>query len=58
MSAARIPWTPEAERRLRKAPFFIRPLVRRRAEQAARERNLPQVTTELLDALKSAEHRG
>lgn len=53
-----IRWTPEAERRLKKVPFFIRPFVRRRAETAARERGEAEVTSELLDAIKDKEHRG
>jgi light-independent protochlorophyllide reductase subunit B len=51
-------WQPEAEQRLKKVPFFIRPLVRRRAEAAARERGLSEVTSQLLDEIKGREHRG
>ena len=56
--AADISWDPDAQARLAKVPFFIRPLVRRRAEQAARERGLRSVTTALLDELKNREHKG
>ena len=51
-------WQPEAEQRLKKVPFFIRPLVRRRAEAVARERGLAEVTSQLLDEIKGREHRG
>jgi len=51
-------WTPEAAQRLKKVPFFIRPLVKRRAEKVARERGLSEVSSELLDAIKDSEHRG
>ncbi len=56
--AADISWDPDAQARLARVPFFIRPLVRRRAEQAARERGLRSVTTALLDELKGREHKG
>jgi hypothetical protein len=51
-------WHPETEKRLRKVPFFIRPWVRRRAEAAARERGQTEVTSKLLDEIKSREHAG
>jgi hypothetical protein len=50
-------WHPDAEKRLAKVPFFIRPFVRRRAEAVARERGLPEVTSQLLDDIKSSEHK-
>jgi uncharacterized membrane protein len=55
---AEIHWTGEAKARLSRVPFFIRPFVKRRAEAAARERGLPEVTSQLLDEIKSKEHRG
>jgi light-independent protochlorophyllide reductase subunit B len=51
-----IRWQADAEQRLKKVPFFIRPLVRRRAESVARERGLAEVTSQLLDEIKSREH--
>lgn len=51
-------WDLEAEARVKKAPFFIRPFIRSRAEKVARERGLTKVTTGLLDELKSKEHQG
>ncbi|MBX7193157.1 MAG: PCP reductase family protein [Sandaracinaceae bacterium] len=51
-------WSPEAEARLAKVPFFVRFFVKRRAEAAAKERGLTEVTSALLDEIKSSEHRG
>jgi hypothetical protein len=55
---AEIRWTDDAKARLQRVPFFIRPFVKRRAEAAARERGLTEVTSQLLDELKSSEHQG
>jgi hypothetical protein len=52
-----IRWQPDAEQRLKKVPFFIRPFVRRRAESVARERGLEEVTSQLLDEIKNREHQ-
>ena len=49
-------WTPEAEAALKRAPFFVRPLVRRRAEAAAKERGLSEVSAELLEELRRGQH--
>ena len=51
-------WHPDALARLKKAPFFVRPFIRQRAEREASARGLSQVTPELLDQLKAKEHRG
>ncbi|TNF25518.1 MAG: protochlorophyllide oxidoreductase [Deltaproteobacteria bacterium] len=51
-------WTPEAEQRLKKAPFFIRPLIKLRAEAEARKQGREAVDSALLDALKRREHKG
>ncbi len=51
-------WNDDAKRRLKKVPFFIRPFVRKRAEAAAKTRGLAEVTSELLDEIKSKEHQG
>lgn len=50
-------WQPEAEARLKKAPFFVRPFIKARAEKEAKARGMSQVTTALLDELKAREHR-
>jgi anaerobic sulfite reductase subunit C len=54
----RMEWEEQAEARVKKAPFFIRPFIRSRAEKVARARGLDRVTVALLDELKSKEHRG
>lgn len=51
-------WEEQAEARIKRAPFFIRPFIRSRAEKVAKERGLERVTVALLDELKSKEHRG
>ena len=51
-------WESEAEQRLKRAPFFIRPFIKGRAEKEAKSRGLSKVTTGLLDELKAREHRG
>ena len=58
MSRAPIRWSQDAELRLKKVPFFIRPFLERRAENVATERGLPEIDAALLDELKSQEHRG
>ncbi len=52
----RMEWESQAKSRLEKAPFFVRPFIRRRAEKVARERGLGRVTLALLLELKSREH--
>lgn len=51
-----VKWEADAKARLAKAPFFIRPFIKGRAEREARARGLATVTVELLDELKSREH--
>jgi hypothetical protein len=51
-------WQPEALERLQRAPFFVRPFIKMRAETEAKKRGYSQVTTQLLDELKASEHRG
>ncbi len=52
---AKLEWDPEAEQRLKKAPFFVRGMARKRVEKAARERGLERVTLELLEQVKKRE---
>jgi hypothetical protein len=49
-------WEAEAAARLKKAPFFVRPFIRGRAEKEAKTRGLEKVTTALLDELKAHQH--
>lgn len=43
---------------MKKAPFFIRPFIKSRAEKEAKARGLTKVSAALLDELKKSEHRG
>ncbi len=47
-----IQWTPEAEARLSKAPFFLRGMVRRLSEKKATELGLSVITEEVLAQFK------
>ena len=51
-------WNDDAKRRLKQVPFFIRPFVRKRAETVAKQRGIDEVTSALLDDIKSKEHSG
>jgi light-independent protochlorophyllide reductase subunit B len=48
--AAAIPasWAPDAEKELRKIPFFVRGKARRNTERYAQEHNVPVITVETL----------
>lgn len=52
MSKTQITWTPETEGRMKRVPFFVRPLAKRKAEEVARERGIETMTLELLDELE------
>ena len=47
-----IRWTPEAEARLRRAPVFLRGMVRRLAERRARAEGFGVITPELMTRYK------
>jgi hypothetical protein len=49
---AEIQWTPEAEERLKKAPFFLRGMVRKISEKKAREMKISVITEEVLNQFK------
>jgi hypothetical protein len=51
-------WTEEAKASLKRVPFFVRPLVRRRAEGRARELGKSEVDGELMRELRAKEHTG
>jgi hypothetical protein len=51
-------WHPDAEARIQRVPFFVRPLARRRAEREARRRGLTEVTPALLEDLRKKQHDG
>ncbi len=46
--AAELPWAAEAERELRKIPFFVRGKARRNTERFARDRGLATITVDTL----------
>ena len=46
-------WTPEAQEKLQKIPFFARFQARQRTEQLAREAHLEEVTVELVEQARS-----
>jgi hypothetical protein len=45
-------WSADAEERLARVPSFVRDVVRQRIEDAARERGSPEVTSEVMDAVR------
>jgi light-independent protochlorophyllide reductase subunit B len=47
-AGAAIPWAPEAEKELRKIPFFVRGRARRNTERFAHDRAVPTITLETL----------
>jgi light-independent protochlorophyllide reductase subunit B len=47
-TAAAAPWAPEAEKELRKIPFFVRGKARRNTERYAMERSITLITVEAL----------
>ncbi|MEO5363792.1 MAG: radical SAM protein [Magnetococcus sp. DMHC-8] len=49
-------WTPAAEERLAKVPFFLRSMVKNGVERYAREKGLPSITPELMMTLRSRVH--
>jgi len=52
MAKSKVTWTPETEARMKRVPFFVRPLAKRKAEEVARERGMDTITLELLDELE------
>ncbi len=55
MSDAEIQWDVEAEKRLRKAPFFVRRIARAKVEKAAREEGISRITLEFMEQIKRKE---
>ncbi len=50
--AEKLLWDEAAEKRVAAAPFFVRKLIRRKVEKAARAQGLERVTEALLDKVK------
>lgn len=48
-----VAWTPEALRRMERAPIFLRGMVKRLAEKKARELGYAEITADILDQFKS-----
>ncbi len=44
-----IPWTPEAQQKLKNIPYFARVRARQRIEQLARAGDLDEITVELVE---------
>lgn len=49
MNNTNLPWTAEAEAKLRNIPFFVRSQARQRIEHLAREAELETVTADLVE---------
>ncbi len=47
-----IPWTPEAETRLKEIPFFVRPAARKKIEKLAQELGATEITAEVYEQAK------
>lgn len=45
-------WTPEAEKRLKEIPFFVRPAARKKIEKFAQEKGLTEITESVYDDAK------
>ena len=58
MSNNELEWDDEAEKRLRKVPFFVRKLARRKIERAAREEGISLITVDLVERVKNREMGG
>ncbi len=56
--ASEMKWAADAEARMKRVPFFVRPMARRKAEAAAQERGMAEVTSALLDEIKAKEMPG
>ncbi|MBI2375469.1 MAG: PCP reductase family protein [Deltaproteobacteria bacterium] len=55
---SKVRWSNEAKERLERIPFFVRPFIKKRAEEVTRERGLDEVTPEILAQLRKTEHTG
>ena len=55
MGKSDIEWDPEAEKRINKAPFFVRKIARGKVEKAARELGVSRITVELMEKIKKQE---
>jgi radical SAM protein with 4Fe4S-binding SPASM domain len=51
-SSDRLPWTHEAEERIKRVPFFVRGMVRNAVEKYAEKRGFQEITSSLMDEVK------
>lgn len=49
-------WSAEAKTRIKKVPFFIRPLVKKKVEAEAKRRGLSTIEVDLLAEIQKAKH--
>lgn len=47
-----IQWDDAARQRMKAVPFFLRPMVRKSIEKAAKEKGVSIITSELIDEVK------
>jgi len=45
-------WTPDAEKRLKEIPFFVRPAARKKIEKFAQEQGLTEITETVYEEAK------
>lgn len=45
-------WTPDAEKRLKEIPFFVRPAARKKIEKFAQDQGLNEITETVYEAAK------
>ena len=46
-------WTPEAEKRLKKVPIFLRGMVKKGLERYAKEKGLTNITPDIMEEMRS-----
>lgn len=52
-----IRWHKDAEKRLKKAPFFVRPMAKKKVESAAKDAGLELITVEFMENIKKQSMR-
>ncbi|MFK7989049.1 MAG: PCP reductase family protein [Sandaracinaceae bacterium] len=53
MAKSKVRWHPDAADMMKKVPFFVRPLAKRKAEEAARARGEEEVSVALVEELRA-----
>jgi anaerobic sulfite reductase subunit C len=49
-----VKWNPEAEKKIKRVPFFVRKMAKNAAEEEARKRGISEITPELIDEVKKS----